>query len=532
MPPVTKLQLENAALDAQTLESVANGAYNLGGNGLVTSRQGQQIKTVAKVIDDIGNYEPTGVWVTATAYTIKQLAKESGIVYVCTEPHTAGVFATDLAAGKWAVFQALDSSVHTYTQGGAGSVERTVESRLQDVVSVLDFGAIGDGVADDSDAFQLAIATNTTIMIPEGTYRFLKAVNIPNSCFTRFIGAGNLPIPRSKIFVDYSGPAFHHAPGNTSFYCFENLQAFSLEAHTLSQFIKDEGTNVHTVIKRMSIKNFNSIAMQFNSAFRCDIEFLGEYCWNYMMVVSGGSANRVKFTIDHSYAGGVDLSGGGFLIEPYTEMMCSRNDPSAENESWYEIILKGAGHTIVGGTINMNPVNDKYPILCVDMRGVTFTGLYGFNLGTGAPYFVHLSTNLSSASLINCLGLTYGGVTDNVVFVDSGYSTEKPEIALGTQSISQTTQKAWGVMSGADGSLTAGTPGVTSSRVSVGRYRLTWPAGSFANTNYLIAASFDTPTDSTMRYASKTSTSVDVFLSAPGVGPTDAYEVCISVTGV
>jgi hypothetical protein len=38
------------------------------------------------------------------------------------------------------------------------------------VVNVLDFGAVGDGVADDTAAFEAAIATGKTVYIPNGTY--------------------------------------------------------------------------------------------------------------------------------------------------------------------------------------------------------------------------------------------------------------------------------------------------------------------------------------------------------------------------
>lgn len=62
----------------------------------------------------------------------------------------------------------------SFTQAGTGAVARTVDSKLKDVVSVKDFGAVGDGVADDrlaiEAAIQAAAATGGTVFFPKGTY--------------------------------------------------------------------------------------------------------------------------------------------------------------------------------------------------------------------------------------------------------------------------------------------------------------------------------------------------------------------------
>lgn len=62
-----------------------------------------------------------------------------------------------------------------FVQGGAGAVSRTVQSKLRDVVSVKDFGAVGDGVVDDTVAMKAAIAYAETlngaqVYLPAGVY--------------------------------------------------------------------------------------------------------------------------------------------------------------------------------------------------------------------------------------------------------------------------------------------------------------------------------------------------------------------------
>jgi hypothetical protein len=63
-----------------------------------------------------------------------------------------------------------------FTQSGTGAIQRTVENKLKDTVSVKDFGAVGDGVADDTAAINAAIAHVTSltyggaVFFPVGVY--------------------------------------------------------------------------------------------------------------------------------------------------------------------------------------------------------------------------------------------------------------------------------------------------------------------------------------------------------------------------
>lgn len=61
---------------------------------------------------------------------------------------------------------------------GAGATDRRIASKLSDAVSVKDFGAVGDAVADDAAAFAAALAAHRAVFIPPGRYRLATPVDV------------------------------------------------------------------------------------------------------------------------------------------------------------------------------------------------------------------------------------------------------------------------------------------------------------------------------------------------------------------
>lgn len=69
-----------------------------------------------------------------------------------------------------------------FIQAGTGAVTRTVQSRLREIVSVLDFGATGDGTTDDATAIAAAITyvsglpNGGVVYFPKGVYRIATSL--------------------------------------------------------------------------------------------------------------------------------------------------------------------------------------------------------------------------------------------------------------------------------------------------------------------------------------------------------------------
>ena len=71
---------------------------------------------------------------------------------------------------------AVDASQVTYDPPFTGSVATNVEAKLAQTVSVVDFGAVGDGVTNASSAFTAALTASKSISIPSGDYLLSSSV--------------------------------------------------------------------------------------------------------------------------------------------------------------------------------------------------------------------------------------------------------------------------------------------------------------------------------------------------------------------
>jgi hypothetical protein len=110
----------------------------------------------------------------------------------------------------------------TYNEGDTGATTRVLTNRLKDRITIKDFGAVGDGVADDTAAIQAAItalgANGGQVYLPQGTYKVSSTINIPLATWKPVLlsGAAN-----TLIVSTHNGTVFNDSTGNARF---ENIR--------------------------------------------------------------------------------------------------------------------------------------------------------------------------------------------------------------------------------------------------------------------------------------------------------------------
>ena len=86
------------------------------------------------------------------------------------------------SSGDPVVLSQLDQSAQTVLSTGS-TTARTLAERFSEVVNVKDYGAIGDGVANDTAAIQSAIdaaaVNGGTVFIPQGFYQIHSTIKVP-----------------------------------------------------------------------------------------------------------------------------------------------------------------------------------------------------------------------------------------------------------------------------------------------------------------------------------------------------------------
>ena len=261
----------------------------------------------------------------------------------------------------------------SFTQAGTGAVARTVDSKLKDVVSVKDFGAVGDGVTNDTTAIQNAVAyiasvSGGTLFFPGGTYVLDTTVNVKNTASggifpaestIRFEGAG---ATKSTIYwlgggAGLTGTAFDWGSGVYGGFSDLRFTTAAIEGHTTQ--VLDGFTTSTSVFAGCSATSSTAIKHAYNGSFsidRCDFYKFHRAAWmdlGYnrsvrdcsMMFCNVGIGTYGAATINHYLNNKIERCAIGMSFVQTSTISCESNVTQA-NYAGCDVYIGTATHSL------------------------------------------------------------------------------------------------------------------------------------------------------------------------------------------
>jgi hypothetical protein len=297
----------------------------------------------------------------------------------------------------------VDASIVSYDPPFTGSVATNVEDKLAQYISVKDFGAVGDGVADDTAAIQAAITAIETdlalnpALMPSINYEIGQNLTklVP---VTLTGGAGMYKVTQPIVFRRVKG-----------------LKVSSLNLIADSSFVGDYLVVVGDTGAFVGVENFTYENSLLNANFVCGgVKFTDTVrCLLFNNEILGFNTNGVYITgghppsvanyetiVDNCYIGVVPAGGtvpGTVVLDNTTAIFIERTDNVIRDNQLFKQgvgikILPAGGNDIIQGnhiySSSVSPMDvDSYPNV--------ITGNYFDDLALylRQPYFTVVSDN-------------------------------------------------------------------------------------------------------------------------------------------
>lgn len=171
----------------------------------------------------------------------------------------------------------MDASNLIVTSTGS-STPRKLSDRFSDTINVKDFGAVGDGIVDDTTAIQTALNTGSDLVLPEGIYLCGKLTMMDNQSIT---GVGRKSVLKTKS----TDIALAHGS-----YC--SISNFSITPHTTDTTFTHPNDGFNDPERNFSYLN-NVVGIGSKSSGLKEIKICGMYIEKLWRGIGLGNAKNI-----------------------------------------------------------------------------------------------------------------------------------------------------------------------------------------------------------------------------------------------
>jgi hypothetical protein len=402
-----------------------------------TSSAGSTAHTNPIVLDSAGRVSSGEIWLTE-GLNYKFVLRDSAGALINTYDNIIGINDPSSANSALTAFEALlagatGSSLVGFKQTSASAVSTTVQAKLAQTLSVLDFGADPTGAADSTTAIQNAIdyaqsKNGGIILFPWGTYKISAQINITKSnVILQGYGAdgihdgGTGAFPATMIVWDggvYAGSMF-------SFYTVQNVANAKINGVGLNNMYLDCSGTCSGGINIISINNG-----RFDHINILHPTYVGVVVTNYLAGQIAEPADSQLNIFSNITVRCLDLptciNGNGFIL-------ASNAPGTAGGNTSFNTYLYCQGQFIDGTAFLLTDADNNNLISCrafisgtgkgIDVQGYGDSNyFYNFSCG-GFPSKIFIRGTAS--------GFGIDSVNNCFLFPDQGNGTTYPQIDVG-----------------------------------------------------------------------------------------------------
>jgi hypothetical protein len=249
-----------------------------------TDESGTTPNTNPVILDSRGE---AGIWLGVASYKLKLTTSTDVEIWTVDNIVSASVQAlADLS-------ESGGSALVGFLQAGTGAVATTVQAKLRETVSVKDFGAVGDGVADDTVAIQTEINLGRT-SFPPGTYKTTSSLQYRKDQLVTGQGksfSGSVIKPTGDfvaLIPKVESPAIDYTKNTFRDFCIDASNIATNYAVTIDGAYLTEWENIWVRNSYKGINITNSDAITFNNVMIMENS-------NNDVVRLGDNARSIKF---------------------------------------------------------------------------------------------------------------------------------------------------------------------------------------------------------------------------------------------